>query len=164
MKIFSFKDNRDSLILVLSDMVLRFDLYQRNIDLLYRQRFAHQRVIKAHPVIKVLPCDLEVLLQRSHQLMQEFTLKPYDIQKVYRHDRNDRFVLLECQGRRLELDKELNGIKDRSSYQAGNMYRRKPDNYYRDTIVREYLRINHDHKRVFTACLSAIRLLNQEGL
>ena len=165
MKIFSFKDNRDSLVLVLNDVVLRFDLYQKNIDLLYTGRFAHRRVIKAQPLIRVLPCDIEVLLQRSHQLLREFTLDPHEIQKVFRHDRNDRFVLLECiRGRRLELDKDLNGVKDRSLHQAGNMYKRKPDNYYRDTIVREYLRINHDQKRIFSACLRAIRHLNQEGI
>lgn len=159
----SFKDNRDSLILNISDMALRFDLHQSYSDLLYTQRFAHHRVIRSHPLVPVLPYDLESLLHGAAHLLGEFKVLPHQIINVYRHDRNDRFVLLEChKDQKLELDKELNGIKDRSYQNYGNMYRRKPDNYYRESVIREYLRIHKEQQRVFDMCLLVLRKLKGE--
>ncbi len=164
MKLHSFQDNLESLVLSISDQMLRFDLHHQSIDLLYTKKFAHQKVITAYPLLAVPEFDVDTLLHGATQLLKTFTIRPDQLHHVYRHDRNDRFVLIEGpQGRKLELDKELNGIKDRSSPNYGNMYKRKPDNYYRDSVIREYLRINHDQKRAFEACLKMIHFLNQKN-
>lgn len=163
MKASSFKDNRESLILNITDMVLRFDLHQRYSDLLYTHRFAHQRVIKSQPLMAVLPYDLEGLLQEAAHLLSDFKVLPHQIINVYRHDRNDRFVLLVCHKElKLELDKELNGIKDRSRHNYGNMYKRKPDNYYRESVIREYLRIYKEQQRLFDMCLLVLGKMKGE--
>jgi hypothetical protein len=47
------------------------------------------------------------------------------------------------------LDKELNGIKDRTRKTYSNMYKRKPDNYYKGAVIKEYLRILKEIKRTF---------------
>jgi hypothetical protein len=101
--------------------------------------------------------DKERLLQDTNTLIQEFTIPSYHITNVYRHDRNDRFVLLETRNQRLELDKELNGVKDRSNRTSGNMYKRKPDNYYKGTIVKEYLRILREIQGTFEYAIRVIQ-------
>ncbi len=108
-------------------------------------------------MVKTISYDVQMLLPKARELMEYFSITPTQIGKVYRHDRNDRFVLLESNSENhWELDKELNGIKVRSIRMPGNMYKRKPDNYYRDSVIREYLRINHDHRRVFEAVIKSM--------
>jgi hypothetical protein len=134
----------------IKDVMLRCDIHHRYIDLLYLHRDAHQRVLKSKPLRHIAPCDIEHLLQETNRLILEFTIPSYHITHVYRHDRNDRFVLLETAGSmRLELDKELNGIKDRTRKTYSNMYKRKPDNYYKGAVIKEYLRILKEIKRTF---------------
>jgi len=159
MKLKSFQDNSESLLVNIKDMVLRCDLHFRYVDLLYLHRHSHRRVIKSKPLQEVLTYDVEKLLQHTDQLISEFNIPAYDIVKVYRHDRNDRFVLLECvKGLRLEIDKELNGIQDRSKRRYSNMYKRKPDNYYKGAAIKEYLRIHREIKRAFDLTKHLIRL------
>jgi hypothetical protein len=159
MKFKSFQDNSESILIGLKDTVLRCDIHQRSIDLLYLGRHAHQRVLKSRPLGDIATCDLENLLQHTNHLIWDFSILPYHIINVYRHDRNDRFVLLEArQSMRLELDKELNGIRDRSNNSYSNMYKRKPDNYYKASVIKEYLRIHHDIKRTFDLAVRVIKL------
>ena len=159
MKFRSFQDNTDSLVININDTVLRCDLHQRYIDHLYLQRHSHQRVLKTRILKNVIAYDLENLLKNTHQLINEFNVPPYSIQNVFRHDRNDRFILLECkQGFRIELDKELNGIRDRSKRSYGNMYKRRPDNYYKSAAIKEYQRIHHEIKRTFELAARIIQL------
>ena len=158
MKLKSFQDQTDSILINIKDMVLRCDLHQRFVDHLYLHRHSHQRVLKSKSVRNILPYDAENLLQRAHQLIIEFKIPAYHIVNVYRHDRNDRFMLLECtQGLRLELDKELNGIKDRSKRSYSNMYKRKPDNYYKAAATTEYQRIYNEVNRTFELATRIIR-------
>ena len=159
MKFKSFQDNTDSILIGLNDTVLRCDIHQRAIDLLYTGRHSHQRVLKSRSLRDVIACDLEDLLQQTNHMIWEFTIPAYHILNVYRHDRNDRFVLLEAKSNvRLELDKELNGIRDRSAKDYSNMYKRKPDNYYKASVIKEYLRIHHDIKRVFDRAVHLLKL------
>ena len=140
----------------ISDIMVRFDLQMQYIDLLYVQKFAHQRVIQAQPLKPAIKYDLEQLLPRAIELHQRLKVTPNQIKRVYRHDCNDRFVLLEIPQGFMEIDKELNGIKLRTAQSMGNKYKRKPDHYYRDSIIHEYQRIEHDHKRAIEACLKVI--------
>ena len=159
MKLKSFQDQTDSVLININDVVLRCDLHHRYIDHLYLQRHAHQRVLKSKALQNVKAYDLENLFQRTHLLINDFKVPTYRIINIYRHDRNDRFVLMECaQGLRLELDKELNGIKDRSKRTYSSMYKRKPDNYYKASVVKEYLRIHKDILRTFEKATQMIHL------
>ena len=157
MKLHSFQDNTDSILINIKDVVLRCDLHQRYIDHLYINRHSHQRVLKSKSLQAISDYDVEKLLQETNKLILEFTIPTYHITNVYRHDRNDRFVLLETRSKRLELDKELNGLKDRSIRTYSNMYKRRPDNYYKGTVVKEYLRILQEIKRTFELALRVIR-------
>ena len=157
MKLRSFQDNTDSILISIKDVVLRCDLHQRYIDHLYLQRHSHQRVLKSKSLKTIGEYDLERLLQETNKLILEFTVPTYHITNVYRHDRNDRFVLLETRSMRLELDKELNGLKDRSTRTYSNMYKRKPDNYYKGAVVKEYLRILQEIKRTFELALRVLQ-------
>lgn len=164
MKIRSFQDNSDSLLINVEDVVLRCDIHLRYIDLLYLNRHAHQRVIKSKPLQEIVAYDLENLLQSTYRLICDFAVTPHHIHSVYRHDRNDRFVLLECtRGLRLEIDKELNGIRDQSKHGYSNMYKRKPDNYYKGAAIKEYQRIHKEIKRTFNLAQRIIQL-NQNPL
>jgi hypothetical protein len=161
MKFSSFQDNSDSIVININNTVLRCDLHQRFVDHLHLKRHSHQRVLNTKPLKNVLAYDLESLLRNTHQLINEFNIPSHSIQNVFRHDRNDRFVLLECkQGIRLELDKELNGIRDRSKRSYSNMYKRRPDNYYRGAAIKEYQRIHHEIKRTFELAARIIQLKN----
>jgi hypothetical protein len=140
-------------------MVLRCDIHQRFIDHLYLHKHAHQRVLKSKPLQRIEAYDLENLLQNTYLLIGEFTVPAHHIINVYRHDRNDRFVLLECtKGLRLEIDKELNGIRDRSNRGYSNMYKRKPDNYYKGAVIKEYQRIHKEILRTFNLAKRIIQL------
>ncbi len=159
MELRSFQDNSHSILIKIRDVVLRCDLHQRYLDHLYITRHAHQRVLKSQPLKHIADYDIEELLQQTHALIKEFTIPTYHIINVYRHDRNDRFVLLETSGSlRIELDKELNGIKDRSRRTYSNMYKRRPDNYYKGAAVKEYQRILHEMTRTFELAVRIIRL------
>jgi len=150
MELRSFKENSDSVLIKLKDVVLRCDIHHRYIDHLYLQRPAHQRALTSKPLKPVAQYDVKYLLQETNKLILEFSIPCYHITNVYRHDRNDRFVLLETSNdMRLELDKELNGIKDRTARTYSNMYKRKPDNYYKGAVINEYLRILQEIKRTF---------------
>jgi hypothetical protein len=159
MKLQSFKDNSDSILINIKDMMLRCDIHQRYLDLLYLHRFSHQRVIQSKPLQEIVAYDLEHLLQSAYLLICEFTVAPHHIINVYRHDRNDRFVLLECtKGLWLEIDKELNGLRDRSNRGYSSMYKRKPDNYYKGAAIKEYQRIHKEIRRTFDLTKRIIRL------
>ena len=159
MELRSFKDNSDSILIKIKDVVLRCDFHHRYIDHLYLQRHAHQRVLKSRPLQHIAYYDAEHLLQETNKIILDFTVPSYHITNVYRHDRNDRFVLLETtKSLRLELDKELNGIKDRTQRTYSNMYKRKPDNYYKGSVIKEYLRILHEIKRTFEMVTRIIQL------
>ena len=159
MKIKSFKDNTDSLLINVNDVVLRCDHYQQYIDLLYLNRHSHRRALKSKPLQDIAGFDLEHMLRETNRLITRLKVAPYHIANVYRHDRNDRFVLLETnKNLRIELDKELNGIRDRSKRTYSNMYKRKPDNYYRGAAIKEYLRIHKDISRTFELAIRIIRL------
>ncbi|GJM29875.1 MAG: hypothetical protein DHS20C17_25100 [Cyclobacteriaceae bacterium] len=159
MKFKSFQDNSDSILIGLKDTVLRCDIHQRSLDLLYIGRHSHKRVLKSRQLQDIATCDLENLLQHTNRLIWDFSIIPYHIINVYRHDRNDRFVLMEArQSLRLELDKELNGIRDCSSRSYSNMYKRKPDNYYKASVIKEYLRIHQEIKRTFDHAVRMIKL------
>jgi hypothetical protein len=159
MKLKSFQDQTDSILININEVVLRCDLHHRYIDHLYLQRHTHQRVLKSKPLQDIQNYDLESLFQRTHLLISDFKVSGYHIANIYRHDRNDRFVLMECtQGLRLELDKELNGIKDRSKRSYSNMYKRRPDNYYKASVVKEYHRIYQDIVRTFEQATRIIHL------
>ena len=150
MEFHTFQDNSDSVLIKIKDVVLRCDIHHRYIDQLYQQRHAHQRVLASKPLKAVALYDIEYLLRETNKLILEFTIPSYHITNVYRHDRNDRFVLLETtKDIRLELDKELNGIKDRTARTYSNMYKRKPDNYYKGSVIKEYQRILQEIKRTF---------------
>lgn len=160
MKLRSFQGNSDSILINIKDVVLRCDLYHHYIDLLYLHRHSHQRVLKSKPLQDLTDYDLDNLLKETSQLIRDFTVPPYHIVNVYRHDRNGRFVLLEnTKGLRLELDQELNGIRDRSKRTYSNMYKRKPDNYYKTSVIKEYLRIHQEIKGTFEL---AIRMIQQK--
>ncbi len=163
MELQCFADNTDSLLISVKDVVLRCDLHQRYIDHLYLHRHSHQRVLKSKRLHTILDYDKERLLQDTNILIRDFTIPSYHITNVYRHDRNDRFVLLETRSKRLELDKELNGLRDRSTRTYNNMYRRKPDNYYKGTIVKEYQRILKEIQSTFRLTLRTIQR-NQHNL
>jgi|GEM_PF-6162680 len=156
MKISSFRDNRDSLILAVGDIMVRFDLQMCYIDLLYVKKFSHQRVIKAQPLKPIIAYDLESILPQALELQRQLTMMPHQIKRVYRHDCNDRFALLEVSAGFIEIDKDLNGIKLRQTRSVGNKYKRRPDHYYRDSIIMEYQRIEHDQKRAIESCLKII--------
>lgn len=159
MNLKSFQDNSDSILINIRNIVLRCDIHQRYIDHLYLHRHRHQRVLKSKPLQEVLDYDAEQLLRNTQQLILEFKVQAYQIVNVYRHDRNDRFLLLECSGGlRLELDKELNGIRDCSMRNYSNMYKHKPDNYYKSTAVKEYLRIHQEISRSFELATRIIRI------
>lgn len=157
MELRQFKDNKDSILINIKDVVLRCDLHQQYIDHLHVQRHSHKRVLKSKPLQTIVDYDKERLLQDTNILIHQFTIPTYHITNVYRHDRNDRFVLLETRSKRLELDKELNGLKDRSTRTYSNMYKRKPDNYYKGTVIKEYQRIIKEIRTTFDLALKIIQ-------
>jgi hypothetical protein len=159
MKIKSFQDNSESILINIKDIVLRCDFHQRYVDLLYLHKHSHQRVLKSKPLKEIVAYDLNGLLLKTNELISEFSIPTYHMTNVFRHDRNDRFILVECStGVRIEIDKELNGIRDRSKRKYSNMYKRKPDNYYRGTAIKEYHRIHKEIKRAFDMSKRILKL------
>ena len=136
-------DTPDFFIIKRMSGVLRCDLFLRKIDLLNENDFTHSRALDAFEYEEIPEYDKEHLSKEMLALMQYFTVELSEIEKVYPHDKNSRFAMIAFRdGKRIEIDKELNA----SSFKTG--YRRKPDAFFKQHVVRDYLRIFRDLQRM----------------
>ena len=151
-------DNPDFFIIKRMSGVLRCDLFLRKIDLLNENDFTHTRALDAFKYEEIPAYDKEHLFKEMLALMQYFTVEPSEIEKVYPHDKNSRFAMIASRdGKRIEIDKELNGLKDQnaSSFKAG--YRRRPDTFFKQHVVGDYLRIFKGLQRMVELISQVIR-------
>lgn len=133
---------RDYIMIKSGDRVLRGDLHLRSVDLLNLNNFTHRRALQASTSGELSDLDKQDMYNRLIGLMDYFTVDASKVNKVYSDSKNARFYMLEAEGKLIQIDKELQGLKDNSdSLFAWSNYRKPTHQTSRGFVIEEYLKI-----------------------
>ncbi len=141
---------KDELFLVSlkNGVVIRCDLEVRQIDLLNLHVYRHAKALSIEEYKKVEDHSVKKYQAALHGLLDFLTVGVSKIKHTYLNTQNERYSLIETDGKRIQLDLEHKGIKDATSDLFWQVYKKdkKINDHFRQVIIKNYLRILEEIK------------------
>lgn len=140
----------DYFIIRFNAMALRCDLYLRSMDLINYKGIFNSRLITWSEFEEItFDGDKQELIVRMHNLLNYLNVDKQQVRHVYGRNGDSRFAIFETEDRLIEMNKELNGIRDMTdgmiNWAAYN--NRRPISTFEDHFYRSYDRIVREIKR-----------------
>lgn len=148
MEILRDEQRRDAFLIKFHKKAIRVNLEFQCIEVLNLNDFMHMRALDTNKYIEVGDYDKEELINGFFRLLDYLTAYPGRIKNAQPHDRNGRYTLIESDNKRIEIDKDLKGLKDYSGqiFGRGHYKKAKSQIYRNDHIIDEYQRILQEIK------------------